>query len=93
MVDQVRAGGPATTYCHRSGLKHAGQHQLSEYQGEVDGLPPAHDVERWKHNVLDFDDLLAEHEECSAQPPQRGKLMSSLQEMELWLRGRRMYLR
>ncbi|CAL8130886.1 unnamed protein product [Prunus armeniaca] len=90
VVEQVCAGGPATTYCRTSGLKHAGQHQLSEYQGEVDGLPPTQDVERWKHNVLDFDDLLAEHEECSAQPPRRGRLKSSLQEMELWLRGRRM---
>ncbi|KAI5350908.1 hypothetical protein L3X38_003799 [Prunus dulcis] len=27
------------------------------------------DVEKWKQNVLDFDDLPAEKEECSAEPP------------------------
>ncbi|CAL8992004.1 unnamed protein product [Prunus brigantina] len=60
---------------------------LGESREEVDGLLPSQDVERWKQNDLDFDDLPAEQKECSAKPPRRGWLMSSLQEIELRLRG------
>ncbi|CAL8169023.1 unnamed protein product [Prunus armeniaca] len=46
---------------------------LSEYQDEDGGLPPAEDVERWKQNGPDPDDLSAEQEACSAEPPSKRK--------------------
>ncbi|CAL8087237.1 unnamed protein product [Prunus armeniaca] len=55
------------------GLMRCGPRQLSEYRDEVDGLLPAQDVERWKHNILDFDDLTVEQKECSTEPPLKGE--------------------
>ncbi|BBH03305.1 Plant protein of unknown function D, partial [Prunus dulcis] len=40
---------------------------LSEYREEDSGLPPAEDVERWKHNGPDLDDLHGGQEEYSAE--------------------------
>lgn len=85
MVEQVRAGGPAIAYRRKSGLKHAWPHvlqacQLGKYREEVGGLPPAQDVERWKQNGPDSDDL------------PKVRLTSSLLEMELRLRVRMMCL-
>ncbi|BBH09195.1 hapless 2 [Prunus dulcis] len=40
---------------------------LSEYREEDGGLPHAEDVERWKQNGPDPDDLLGGQEECSAE--------------------------
>ncbi|XP_034227602.1 uncharacterized protein LOC117636985 [Prunus dulcis] len=40
---------------------------LSGYREEDGGLPPVEDVERWKQNGPDLDDLLAGQEECSAE--------------------------
>ncbi|CAL2230019.1 unnamed protein product [Prunus armeniaca] len=42
---------------------------LNEYREEDGALPPAEDVERWKQNGPDPDDLSAEQEACSAEPP------------------------
>ncbi|CAL2271795.1 unnamed protein product [Prunus armeniaca] len=42
---------------------------LSEYRDEDGGLPPAEDVERWKQNGPDPDDLSAEQGACCAEPP------------------------
>ncbi|CAL8169024.1 unnamed protein product [Prunus armeniaca] len=46
---------------------------LSEYRDEDGGLPLAEDVERWKQNGPDPDDLSAEQGACSAEPPQKRK--------------------
>ncbi|BBH03413.1 Serine protease inhibitor SERPIN family protein [Prunus dulcis] len=40
---------------------------LSGYREEDGGLPPVEDVERWKQNGPDPDDLLGGQEECSAE--------------------------
>ncbi|CAL8993584.1 unnamed protein product, partial [Prunus brigantina] len=42
---------------------------LSKYREEVGGLAPAQDVERWKQNGPDSDDLPAGQEKCSAGLP------------------------
>lgn len=55
------------------GLMRCKPHQLSKYRDEVDGLPLAQAVERWKQNILDFDDLPAEHKECSTETPLKGE--------------------
>ncbi|CAL8115589.1 unnamed protein product [Prunus armeniaca] len=47
---------------------------LSEYREEDGGLPPVEDVERWKQNGPDPDDLSAEQEGCSAEPPSKRKV-------------------
>ncbi|KAI5339308.1 hypothetical protein L3X38_018580 [Prunus dulcis] len=49
---------------------------LSDDQEEIGGLPTAEDVERWKQDGSNPDDLPAAQEECSVEPPQRGRLMS-----------------
>ncbi|CAL8124080.1 unnamed protein product [Prunus armeniaca] len=46
---------------------------LSEYREEVGGLPFVQDVERWKQNGPDPDDLFVGHEECSAESPSKRK--------------------
>ena len=46
---------------------------LSEYREEDGGLPPVEDVERWKQNGPDPDDLSAEQDECFAEPPPKRK--------------------
>ena len=46
---------------------------LSEYRDEDGGLPPAEDVERWKQNGPDLDDLSAKQDECFAEPPPKRK--------------------
>ena len=51
------------------GFMRCGPRQLGKYREEVGGLPPAQDVERWKQNGLDFDDLPAGQEKCSAGLP------------------------
>ncbi|CAL8151499.1 unnamed protein product [Prunus armeniaca] len=45
----------------------------NEYREVDGGLPPAEDVERWKQNGLDPDDLPTVHEECSAESPPKRK--------------------
>ncbi|CAL8083190.1 unnamed protein product [Prunus armeniaca] len=46
---------------------------LSEYREVDGGLPPAEDVERWKQNGPDLDDLPTVQEECSAESPPKRK--------------------
>ena len=46
---------------------------LSEYREEDGGLPPVEDVERWKQNGPNPDDLSAEQDECYAEPPLKRK--------------------
>ncbi|CAL8174062.1 unnamed protein product [Prunus armeniaca] len=46
---------------------------LSEYREVDGGLPLAEDVERWKQNGLDPDDLLAGQEECFTKSPPKRK--------------------
>ncbi|CAL2278329.1 unnamed protein product [Prunus armeniaca] len=53
------------------GLVRCRPRQLSGYPEEVGGLPPAQDIERWKHNGPDLDDLLAGQDECFAGLPLR----------------------
>ncbi|CAL2276326.1 unnamed protein product [Prunus armeniaca] len=45
------------------GLVRCRPRQLSGYPEEVGGLPPAQDIEIWKHNGPDLDDLLAGQDE------------------------------
>ncbi|CAL8154981.1 unnamed protein product [Prunus armeniaca] len=49
---------------------------LSEYREVDGGLPPAEDVERWKQNGPDPDDLPTVQEECSAESPPKRKAAS-----------------
>ncbi|CAL2270491.1 unnamed protein product [Prunus armeniaca] len=46
---------------------------LSEYREVDGGLPPAEDVERWKQNGPDPDNLPIGQEECSAESPPKRK--------------------
>ncbi|CAL8153885.1 unnamed protein product [Prunus armeniaca] len=48
------------------GLMRYELHQLSGYWEEVGGLPPAQDVERWKHSLYS-NDLPVGEEECFAR--------------------------
>ncbi|CAL2227721.1 unnamed protein product [Prunus armeniaca] len=57
------------TYCDGPPCFREWRWLLSEYREEDGGLPPAEDVERWKQNGPDPDDLSAEQEEYSAEPP------------------------
>ncbi|CAL2268364.1 unnamed protein product [Prunus armeniaca] len=46
---------------------------LSDDQEKFGGLPPVEDVERWKHDSPNLDDLPAAQEECSAEPRSKRK--------------------